>query len=195
MSNATTEPHEGGHSPWGRIQDVEPIVKDVWSVSTPGHGGLKLSRRYNARMPAYMRSPGGWYEEDIRWSLPVLVFAAEFADQPKLVQAAHETAKNWHPVWYERFTGHAVPLAESSTLRRRAFERANEDNWIGRSARSIDGGEVRVVAVRGCNRQVGDPERTYIVAGDRYDARSPYGYIIDESLDESLDDAIDKRTA
>ena len=55
-------PSKGSHSPWGSIQTVTVLGNEVWSVGTAGHGGIKLSRRLNALIPADFRGKGGWYE-------------------------------------------------------------------------------------------------------------------------------------
>jgi hypothetical protein len=55
---------EGQSSPWGRIQYVREMGPGAWAVSTAGHGGVKLDRGRNAKVPKPARHPGGWYEED-----------------------------------------------------------------------------------------------------------------------------------
>ena len=41
------------HTPWGWTQDIEELAEGVWRVTTPSHGGLKLSReRWEPRCPA-----------------------------------------------------------------------------------------------------------------------------------------------
>ena len=41
------------YTPWGWTQDIEDLAEGVWRVTTPSHGGLKLSReRWNELPPA-----------------------------------------------------------------------------------------------------------------------------------------------
>ncbi len=61
---------KGKSSPWGKIQDSQPMGEGVVFVSTAGHGGLKLDRVRNARIPALFRQKGGWYEEDCAIYIP-----------------------------------------------------------------------------------------------------------------------------
>ena len=54
------------YTPWGCTHDVEELAEGVLRVSTPSHGGLKLSRhRWNA-LPAAVRDA---------------IFTATFADE------------------------------------------------------------------------------------------------------------------
>ena len=43
-------------TPWGWTHDVEELAEGVWRVWTPSHGGLKLSRKRWAEIPACVRS-------------------------------------------------------------------------------------------------------------------------------------------
>ena len=43
------------HTPWGWTHDVEDLAEGVLRVSTPGHGGLKLSRERWNELPAAVR--------------------------------------------------------------------------------------------------------------------------------------------
>ncbi len=42
-------------TPWGWTHDVEELAEGVWRVSTPSHGGLKLSRERWDELPAEVR--------------------------------------------------------------------------------------------------------------------------------------------
>ena len=51
----TTTTQRTMHTPWGWTQDIEELAEGVWRVTTPSHGGLKLSReRWNA-LPGCVR--------------------------------------------------------------------------------------------------------------------------------------------
>ena len=43
------------YTPWGWTKDIEELAEGVWRVSTPSHGGLKLSRERWAELPAALR--------------------------------------------------------------------------------------------------------------------------------------------
>ena len=43
------------YTPWGWTHDVEELAEGVWRVSTPSHGGLKLSRERWDELPAELR--------------------------------------------------------------------------------------------------------------------------------------------
>ena len=43
------------YTPWGWTRDVEELAEGVWRVTTPSHGGLKLSRERWAELPAVLR--------------------------------------------------------------------------------------------------------------------------------------------
>ena len=42
-------------TPWGWTHDIEELAEGVWRVSTPSHGGLKLSRERWNELPAELR--------------------------------------------------------------------------------------------------------------------------------------------
>lgn len=64
-------------SPWGKVDGCETIAPGFLSVSTSSHGGIKLDRARNAKVPEQWRRPGGWYEEDSDYAIPFLVFEGE----------------------------------------------------------------------------------------------------------------------
>ena len=43
------------HTPWGWTHDVVELAEGVWRVSTPSHGGLKLSRERWDSLPPELR--------------------------------------------------------------------------------------------------------------------------------------------
>lgn len=69
----------GDRSPWGKIQHVKVIVPHhAYLVSTASHGGVKLSREYNALVYPAWRAKGGWYEEDVDIAIPFITFQKTF---------------------------------------------------------------------------------------------------------------------
>ena len=43
------------YTPWGWTKDIEELAEGVWRVTTPSHGGLKLSRERWDELPAVVR--------------------------------------------------------------------------------------------------------------------------------------------
>ena len=98
---------------------VTRFAKGINFYSTPGHGGFHLSAKLNKLVPIELRQASwgglglkGWYEEDCDWSIPALIFAAEFAaDQrdpertAECLEAAVDTFRNWKPTMYEQYFG------------------------------------------------------------------------------------------
>lgn len=88
-------------TPWGTADSVETIAEGIIAVTTPGHGGLRLDRKRQAKMPAYMRTSDRWYEEDCEWALVASVFPQHFTDAQRA--AAKRTLKEYYPKAYARF--------------------------------------------------------------------------------------------
>ena len=120
------------YSPWGRIQSSKTIAEGIEFVSTASHGGVKLDRKNNAKMPVVFRRKNGWYEEDCEAALVIITFPEHFKQE--VVDAAHKSAKNWYPDEYEKHFGVVIPLAESSTKSSRAFDAENHDKFVVTSA-------------------------------------------------------------
>lgn len=120
---------EGSRTPWGSAQYVSRPAPGIVSVGTAGHGGIKLSPERNAEIPAPLRKRSGWYEEDTESNIVGMFHPEAFphyrneeaADQNEWRRSQCEAAvKNWFPDEYEKATGKAVPVEESSVLQRRA---------------------------------------------------------------------------
>ncbi len=113
-------------TPWGMSDTIEVIAPGIFQVGTPSHGGVKLDRAHNARMPEYMRQPGGWYEEDCDWCLPFLIFqneitehGDEYAVKAIISGSAQRAMVNWHPDAYERYYGCRLLPGQSYARRNR----------------------------------------------------------------------------
>jgi hypothetical protein len=59
----------------------------IWTVYTPGHGGVYVAPELYATMPKVLKatpySDGGWFEEDCDWAIPRIVFDERFANHPR----------------------------------------------------------------------------------------------------------------
>jgi hypothetical protein len=97
----------GSRTPWGATDHVEKLADGIYSVSTPGHGGIWLDQERRNMMPpefvaANFLGTAEWWEEDCDWSLVAITFPEAFARQPwhpenyDPVSAAVDTAAAWH---------------------------------------------------------------------------------------------------
>jgi hypothetical protein len=116
-------------SRWGPIQTKSELAPGVWSVSTAGHGGIKLSRERNAAVPAYLRREGGWYEEDCEWAIAAVVhhhrrtrrrrnsFLWFEIGAPRRTRTSVSTLRGWRPRPLDDGSGlvHQVGQPSSST--------------------------------------------------------------------------------
>ena len=59
------------YTPWGWTQDIEEMGEGVWRVTTPSHGGLKLSRERWEFLPV-----------EIRGAMLTPTFAEEDCEEP-----------------------------------------------------------------------------------------------------------------
>jgi hypothetical protein len=88
------------HTPWGYSDHVEYIAEGIQWVSTPSHGGYKLSPERVKAMPRdwlnasfNLQGFGGWFEEDCDWCLVVLAFPDCF--EPSSVGRARQCFTAW----------------------------------------------------------------------------------------------------
>jgi hypothetical protein len=154
-------------------------------VNTAGHGGFKLSRERNAKVPAYMRRDGGWYEEDCEVAIPLVVFEADIrAHGPEWLVTgldkypAAKTIANYWPDMYERYFGRKPTLEESHVLRERAFHAAHANDYVVVSAwgnwqDGVPKGMVGVFATLGESRQepAWSAGKYFLVPDAEYEAR------------------------
>ena len=171
-------------TPWGKSDSIQELAEGIKLVTTPRHGGVKLDRKRNAKMPEYMRQEGGWYEEDAKWAFVALIFPEAF---PERAEMALKTVKNWYPDIYEKFTGATVQPGESFIRDRELFSKAHEHDlivtaaWsgspIGKPHVKVPAGKVLVVATPGGARG-SVPEHWFYVPTNEYDARGPHGFVI-----------------
>jgi hypothetical protein len=180
-------------SPWGPIQTKSELAPGIWSVSTAGHGGIKLSRERNAAVPAYMRREGGWYEEDCEWSIAAVVHPIGFTRKcptegnPDRTEwdIANETLRNWYPDHYEQWA--CILLVEGESFKRdeRNFIADNENNFVVRSAWGswatwVPAGKVGVVAERY------EEPKWFLVDEALYAKRGRHGFVIDQTRDQEI---------
>lgn len=76
-------------TPWGTAQSESPFIEGITFYSTAGHGGMKLSRFYNKKIPAIFRRPNGWYEEDCEYHIPMFFLYEDLLKTPLKVLQDH----------------------------------------------------------------------------------------------------------
>jgi hypothetical protein len=89
-------------TPWGRADCATRFTRGITFYSTPGHGGFKVSKKLNKRIPFDFQTASfaglgvnGWYEEDEDAAI-VIVFFADFREglfSAEQVKAAHASLK------------------------------------------------------------------------------------------------------
>lgn len=124
---------EGSRTPWGAADNVEHPAPGIAAVSTPGHGGIKLSKERNAAIPAALRNSSGWYEEDCESYIVGMHHPEAFPHLLKSRTTEESAAyfedgvKNWYPDAYTKATGREIAVGESSVLQARAKQQSKED--------------------------------------------------------------------
>ena len=174
------------YSPWGAIQSSKQVAEGIEFVGTASHGGFKLDRSRNAKMPAVFRRDGGRYEEDCEVDLVVLSFPELFTAEQ--VQAAHKSAKNWFADEYEKHFGVVIPLAESHQKREKAFRENTFDKFVVRSAwgdwhEKVPQGMVGTYAK--CAKT--GEEKYFLVTSDEYAKRDHSGFVIDPAVHQEVE--------
>jgi hypothetical protein len=182
-------------SPWGAIQDKRELAPGIWSVSTAGHGGIKLSRERNAAVPDYMRAEGGWYEEDCQWSIAAMIHPIAFQRTVTIegrpdkteYEYALDSFRGWYPDQYERFFDVKLKPGESRTRDEQVFQVENATNFVvsaawGDWAHWVPKGKVGVVARRASDHV----EKWFLVDGQLYSKRAGFGFVIDFNRDTEI---------
>jgi hypothetical protein len=187
------------HTPWGNSDSKHILAPGILSLSTPSHGGIKVEKELNLLIPDYMRSPDGFYEEDVDWAIVATVFPHAFTPEDKA--HARKTLRDWVPSAYERYYKEIIPPGQSRKKDEAAFKVAHKNDYLGLAAcRSkpcaselgpghpgitVDIPEGQVLVFAGRGGRTADykyPKDTayFLVPQDEYDERGPYGFVIDE---------------
>jgi hypothetical protein len=182
-------PREGGHSPWGSIQQVKERAPGAWEVSTASHGGFKLSAAENRKIPEPLRQKGGWYEEDCLYAVVYLFHEGVKATlNAAQIQMADTSLRNYYPDQYTAATGKPVALNESRLLQSRDHHARHANDWVTISAvgdwrEGIPKGMVGVTACLGGRHfhtgSVAGECRAFLVPAEEYGNRLGVGFVID----------------
>jgi len=91
-------------TPWGEIDSETKVAEGLWSVSTPGHGGIWMSAERRAEYRAIFNDiwdavpDGPWLEEDEQWEYAALAWPRDM--RPGAVffaaRSAHPRIEEWH---------------------------------------------------------------------------------------------------
>ena len=181
------------HSPWGTVDYGKRFAEGVFFVSSPSHGGFKLSAALNLLIPAAFRRDGGWYEEDCDAAIPMFFMPTLF--KPDEVARARESLRNWHWREWEAHFREVVPLADSLCKAQALFieEHANDLLVISASGdwhRAVPKGMVGVTATIQGSREPGSKHRHFLVSKAEYDTRqsNPGGmFVIDPARHQTWD--------
>jgi len=146
---------EGSRTPWGAAQWVKHVAPGAVQVSTAGHGGIKLSPERNRMVPAPLRKPSGWYEEDCEAGI-VAWFHPDACPQTgrsaeDVAESGRRTALDWFPDGYEAVTGETIAAGESYMRDNALWDAAHADDEVAVSAGRSETfpGMVEVTVARG----------------------------------------------
>ncbi len=200
------KPKEGSQSPWGTIDGVTDILPGMWFVSTPSHGGIKLSPERQKQIPESLRlgkravpyvpdTGKSWYEEDCEWAIPYCVFEKELKEQGRGIagklwsnERHKETLRTWYPEQYEKFYGVTLKPGESEKRDEEVFYKEHAEDWIvicawGDWYKDTPRGYVRVAAKKGGRSGSGTEERLFYVKQETYRSRAFSSHVIDIDTD------------
>ena len=206
MPPLTAAPKEGGSSPWGTIDGVTTILPGMWFVSTPSHGGIKLSLERQQQIPESLRRADhdtgkSWYEEDCEWAIPYCYFAEELKKAGRGIDGKlwneemhRKTLRTWYPEQYEQFYGVTLKPGESAVRDEQVFYKEHADDWIvvcawGSWSEGTPRGYVKVAARKGGRHGEMDEteERLFYVKEETYSKRGEKSafasYVIDLDTD------------
>jgi hypothetical protein len=120
--------------PWGMVQHQQHIADGIDFVSTAGHGGFKLNRAMNAKIPKVFRRAGGWYEEDCE-SLIVMHFLNDISETWKNnKKEIFNSLKNWFWEEWDMLTNTVLAPGESKIKDEEMWKKENSNRFIVSSA-------------------------------------------------------------
>ncbi len=97
------------HTPWGQSDSLNIIANGIVEVSTPGHGGIWLSKKRQVQLKEKFPNIDNfthdlrWWEEDCDWVVPYIVFQDDIKAYGKAYKfmdnlcMAHNIAARYHP--------------------------------------------------------------------------------------------------
>lgn len=111
------------HTRWGAVQHSTQIAPGIWFLDTLSHGAVWLAPDRNALVPADIRDAtferhgnAGLYEEDVDWTIPATLFAAEFDGHDRTAGLNNGPAsrrailEHFKPGLFDRLTALSIAL-------------------------------------------------------------------------------------
>lgn len=172
-------------SPWGAVQYGSVLADGIISVSTAGHGGVRISVERLRQMPPALRlGRHRWFEEDCDAALVALAFADDLKLDDRRRENAARSVADYFPAKWEAHFGRTLEPGQSYTRDHETFKTTHADRMVANGAtgdwhHDVPDGMVGVTATRRSDGATG----RFLVSADRYAARSKFGYVIDETLD------------
>jgi len=166
----------GDRTPWGTADNVCSVAPGVQSVSTPSHGGIKLSPARNAAVHPAWRNRSGWYEEDCEVAIVGISHAdAWLGDQDR----AHQVARDYFPDQYEKATGTTLGPGASQARDAAQFTERHRNDQVATSAIGFtdEHGQRMVTVHTMTGGRDGDNDgstRLFRVSGDEYTSGQPF---------------------
>jgi len=166
----------GSRTPWGTADWVVHTAPGAVQVSTPGHGGIKLSKERNRTIPPALRNSSGWYEEDVEAGIVAWYHPDACQEKGQSLEDVSESGKStvmhWMPDQYEAVTGEVIPPGVSYKKDRSIWLREHVDKEISVSAsRLADKPGYLAVTVRRGGPVGSGPERVVAVPEEEYEAK------------------------
>ncbi|NTF10639.1 hypothetical protein G6L37_32095 [Agrobacterium rubi] len=178
-------------TPWGQSQHAVFYADGIIAHSTASHGGFALSPDRNRIVPATIRVPNGFYEEDCAWVAVPVTYPELFTDFEK--RQADDILRHVYPQAWEAAHSQVLQPGQSRAKDRDRFDRDNADRWVVISAIQSrqHPGFVECIAMLGGRRSAGgrgpaDEQRRYLVDDALYDIGT-FGFVIDEARDRRYD--------
>lgn len=138
----------GGHSPWGRIQTVRSVSREIEFVSTASHGGYWLGPDQWVELmdefPTFDAFAGApWLEEDCDGTLAILLWPQLFERRQvwSAVRLCQQHAEGSHALMLaHRWLGAGGNRAMKVVGMANAWEAANSNTWLqGGGCSTADG--------------------------------------------------------
>jgi hypothetical protein len=123
----------------------------------------------------------GWYEEDCEAAIVEYFLNLHFDLEHRLDENAHieneKILKNYFPEEWERHTGKKLDPSESTTLRRKIFDKETVNKYVCFSCHGLDS-----FVLAWCRRKSDGAEKQFLVRTKRYRERDPF-HVVDENID------------
>ncbi|MFD6093451.1 DUF7007 domain-containing protein [Oerskovia sp. NPDC060338] len=195
----------GSRSPWGEIDWVTPVAPGIIRVSTPGHGGVKLSELRNRQIAPALRNASGWYEEDCEAYVPTGTFPRAFAaangpssawsDPDHVREHSWGRVREWMPDQYEKATKHEIAPGQSTVRDRALWLAEHAEDHVTVSARTSVEHPGMVEVTTRLGGQGYDPgawgqdQRKFLMPADEYErgmSEGHYQVVVDPAQHQDI---------